>query len=317
MNIVGIGLANIDLVAHVDDDFLSAHNLIKSEASKLNRQSFAVLRKELTNVHIEAGGCAGNTLCGIDKKDIKATFFGKIGNDDYAKIYRNSFKKHRVLFPVQNGDIESSQCAVLVTPDGERSFAYMHGASWTLSPDDIYYEAISQADLVYTEIYAMAFGMQTGLWPTLINHLRKSGRTMALKTVDKEYADLYKNALFSLAEEGILKILIGNKDNLSALAKRDTVEETLNVLGKWKCATLLTDGEKGAHYQYNGIHNHHKVAHINNPENTSGAGDQFVAGFLEKWLFDKPIEDCLQSGENKARSVIMSDSPRPRTTENT
>ena len=312
MNIVGIGLSNIDLIAHVDEEFLSAHKLKKGQARRLESKDFQRLYEGLTDIHVEAGGCAGNTLCGLDKINIKATFFGKIGNDKYAPIYRESFKKYDVLFPVKNADRPSSQCAVLVTPDGERTFAYMRGASWTLSPDDIYFEVIKKADLVYTEIYAMAFGMQTGLWPALINFMRSEGKQMALKTVDTEYADLYKNALFGLAEEGILTLLVGNKDNLCSLARRDTIEEALNALSKWRCGVLLTDGSGGAHYSYQDMRVHHHVSPIENPENTSGAGDQFVAGFLEKSLFGASIDECMQNGEKKARQVIMADAPRPQ-----
>lgn len=310
MHIVGIGLANIDLVSHVGDDFLSKYDLIKGQAKKLLVEEFAALRSELKDIHVEAGGCVGNTLCGLDKTDIKATFFGKIGNDEYAKIYRKSFQDHDVLFPVRSGDIDSSQCAVLVTPDGERTFAYMHGASWTLAPNDLYFESITQADLVYTEVYAMAFGMKTGLWPALVNHLRSKGVKMAMKIVDQEYVDLYRTTIFALAEEGILSLIVGNKDNVCALARRDTIEESLALLRQWKCALLMTDGRNGAYYNSDGHIYQHRVEMIVNPINTSGAGDQFMAGFLEKWLFGKPIDQCMASAEAKAKSVLMCDAPR-------
>lgn len=312
-NIVGIGLSNIDIISHVTDDFLDAHSLSKGQARKLTISHFLQLKADLDSYSIEAGGCAGNTLCGIDKSKIKATFFGKVGNDKYTKTYRNSFKKYDVLFPVQNGDIDSSQCAVLITPDGERSFAYMHGASWQLSPDDLYIETIKNADLIYTEVYAMAFGMQTGLWPLLVNYMRDYKRTMAMKVVDKEYVSLYKTALFGLAEEGLLTLLAGNRDNLCALANRDTIEETLEVLSKWKCKTLLTDGANGAYYTDGDSTYYHPVVKIDRPNNTSGAGDQFVAGFLEKWLFDASIPECMESGYQKAAKILMLDAPRPPT----
>lgn len=311
MNIVGIGLANIDLISHVSEEFLSTHNLIKGQAKRLNSSRFFKLRDQLQDIEIEAGGCVGNTLCGLNKDNIKATFFGKIGNNSYAKNYRQSFQKYDVLYPVKNAKTESSQCAVLITPDGERTFAYIHGASWTLSPSDIYFETIKKSDLVYTEIYAMAFGMQTGLWPSLVNFMRDEEKTMAMKVVDKEYMALYKTALFGLAEEGILTLLVGNKDNLCALANRDNIDEALKALAKWQCAILLTDGANGAYYNDGPDRYHHAVTPIEHPINTSGAGDQFVAGFLEKWVESKPIEICMKSAEQAAYKVLMSDSPRP------
>lgn len=311
MHIVGIGLSNIDLIAHVGDDFLARHDLIKGQAQKLKTSHFLQLREELRDVKIEAGGCVGNTLCGMDKEIVKATFFGKIGNDIYAKTYRKSFQNYDVLFPVENAQSASSQCAVLITPDGERSFAYIHGASWTLSPDDIYFDTLKQADLIYTEIYALAFGMKTGLWPALMNYLRSAKRPMAMKVVDQEYVDLYRMAIFGLAEEGILGLLIGNAANMCRLARRDNIADALSVFKQWKCAVLITDAAGGAYFQDGNIYHHHPVAVIETPINSSGAGDQFMAGFLEGWMTQSPIPAAMKQGEEKARAVLMSDSPRP------
>ncbi len=310
MHIVGIGLANIDLVAHVSDSFLLQFNLEKGQAKKLSKIKFAELRLELPEVQVGAGGCAGNTMSGLCGGDVRATFLGKVGNDEYANIYKQSFIDHRVAFPVLPANEESSQCAVLVTPDGERTFAYMRGASWTLSAEDIDLSIITSSALVYTEIYAIAFGVKTGLWPVLVNHMRSYGKTMALKTVDKEYADLYATALFGLAEEGILSLLIGNADNLCALAKRGTIDETLNVLNKWRCAVLLTDGRRGAYYNDANQRFFHEVRPVEQPLNTSGAGDQFAAGFIEKWVYGRSIQECMDNGAKKARDIIMCDAPR-------
>lgn len=310
MHIVGIGLANIDLVAYISDEFLTEFNLEKGQAKKLSKERFAELRSELSDIRVEAGGCAGNTMSGLYGSDVRATFLGKIGNDEYADIYKQSFIDHHVAFPVLPANKESSQCAVLVTPDGERTFAYMRGASWTLSAEDVDMDIITSSNLVYTEIYAMAFGTRTGLWPTLVNHMRSFKKTMALKTIDKEYADLYGTALFGLAEEGILSLLIGNADNLCALAKRETISEALDVLSNWRCAVLLTDGKRGAYYNKADQRYFREAQTIDSPLNTSGAGDQFAAGFIEYWIHDKPIDDCLANGESKAHEIIMRDTPR-------
>jgi sugar/nucleoside kinase (ribokinase family) len=311
MRIAGIGLANIDLIDHVDDDFLTRHDLIKGQAQKLPYDLFIKLRNELSDIHIEAGGCVGNTLCGIKDNQIDKIMFSKIGHDEYENIYRDGFKEFNVTYDVPAAPTDSSQCLVLITPDGDRTFAYIHGASWTLSSSDIDFEIISRANLIYTEIYAMAFGMQTGLWPSLINRLRDTPIPMVMKVVDREYMNLYRTAIFGLAEEGVLTLLIGNKDNLCGLARRDTIEETLDNLSKWKCAILLTDGADGAYYRSGNTHFYHPVEAIANPENTSGAGDQFVAGFLEKWLDNKSIPACMENAEQSARQVLMNDAPRP------
>ncbi len=311
MDVIGIGLANIDLVAHVSDGFLTRYNLVKGQATKLGDLDFGRLRADLPAFDAVAGGCAANTLCGLANAGYVTRFYGKTGNDAFDSVYRTGFRPYNVAYDVTPAPRESSQCAVLITPDGERTFAYSSGASWDLTADDLDLAEIDRAALVYAEIYAMAFGGKKAIWPHLMNHLRKSRVPLVMKIMDREYAALYRNALFALAEEGILTLVIGNTDNLPALVGKHDVDETLEEFKKWSCMALMTRGGRGADFVNGNLHIRHRAAPIENVRNTSGAGDQFAAGFLETFLQQLPVEVCLKRAERRALEIVMYDSPRP------
>lgn len=314
MDVIGIGLANIDLVAHVGDAFLFKYNLIKGQATKVGDLDFGRLRAELENFDAVAGGCAANTLCGLANAGFETRFYGKTGNDPFDSVFRAGFRPYNVAFDVPSAARESSQCAVLITPDGERTFAYCSGASWDLAAEDIAPADLALSALVYAEIYAMAFGPKgKSLWPHMINQLRASFVPLAIKVMDREYAALYRSALFALAEEGILTLIIGNTDNLPALAGKTEIDDTINEFKKWSCMVLMTRGSKGADFINGADHIHHTPTLIENAFNTSGAGDQFAAGFLEGFLTGLEIHDCLKLAERRAVEILMYDSPRPPT----
>jgi sugar/nucleoside kinase (ribokinase family) len=46
---------------------------------------------------------------------------------------------------------------------------------------------------------------------------------------------------------------------------------------------------------------------------TTGAGDQFAAGFLSGFAKDEPLENCLRRGAIAAAEVISHYGPRPET----
>lgn len=311
MDVLGIGLANIDLVAHVMDSFLERYKLEKGQAKKLDDLEFGRLRGDLPSFRAAAGGCAANTLCGLSSAGLKTRFYGKIGSDSFESLYRASFRHYGVEYKVKASGEESSQCAVLVSPDGNRSFAYTQGASWQLSCDDFDFQDIWSARFVYAEIYTMEFGKVGSVWPFLINHLRQSKTPLILKVIDREYARLYSRALFALAEEGILMMIVGNGDNLPALVGKETAEEAAREFQKWSCAVLVTDGAENIHYICKNIHVEQKPIPVHTPGNTSGAGDQFVAGYIEGMLSELSLQDRLGLAERRAKEILMQDAPRP------
>jgi sugar/nucleoside kinase (ribokinase family) len=312
MDVVGIGLANIDLVAHVGDALLFKYNLIKGQATKIADLNFGRLRAELESFDAVAGGCAANTICGLANAGFETRFYGKTGNDAFDSVFRGGFRPYGVAYDVKPATRESSQCAVLITPDGERTFAYCSGASWDLVAEDLDLAELGDTALVYAEIYAMAFGQKgNSLWPHLINHLRATGVPLAIKVMDREYAALYRGALFALAEEGILNLIVGNADNLPALAGKTELDEAIEEFKKRACMVLLTRGSKGADFINGGTYLRHTPSIIENVLNTSGAGDQFAAGFLEGFLTGLEIHDCLNLAERRAVEILMYDSPRP------
>lgn len=69
---------------------------------------------------------------------------------------------------------KSSQCAVLVTPDGERSFAYMDGASWDLSPSDLDMDALKSCRMIVNEIYMFGFGAGSDLPRAVVESVQQT-----------------------------------------------------------------------------------------------------------------------------------------------
>ena len=83
MDVVGIGLANIDLIAHVDDQFLARYHLAKGQPTKIADLDFGRLRAELPAFDAVAGGCAANTMCGLANAGFATRFYGKTGSDPF------------------------------------------------------------------------------------------------------------------------------------------------------------------------------------------------------------------------------------------
>ncbi len=310
-DVIGIGLANIDLVAHVKDDFLTRHKIPKGGAKKCDDLSFARLRSDLENFDAIPGGCAANTLCGLAATGVSTRFYGKIGSDSFESLYRASFGEYTVNYDVEGSSQESSQCAVLVTPDGERSFAYTHGASWDLSAGDLDVEALKKAAMICTEVYLFEFGSNQDAAKLVFDAAAKNDVPLVMKMMDQDFGRRYAQKIKALSEAGVLSLLVGNHENLPSLTGSANFKDALNEFKSWKCDVLMTANKGGAYYVNGGEVSQHFIAPVENPKNTTGAGDQFLAGFLLGRLDGKPPAECMEFGAASARTILMHDTARP------
>ena len=311
METICIGLDNIDLVAHVQDDFLIRHKIAKGAPKKFDDLSFARLRAGLPAYDAIPGGCAANTVCGMAAYGMSTRFYGKIGEDSFESLYRASFADYTVAYDVMAGSDESSQCAVLVTPDGERSFAYTHGASWDLRADDLDSDALAAAKLIVSEIYMFEFGHNADVAKLVFDTAQQSRTPLVMKVMDQEFGKRYTQKIHALGEAGILDLLVGNHENLPSLTGGGTLDDTLTALKDWHCDVLLTANTGGAYVITNGKVTHYPVEPVKNPRNTTGAGDQFLAGFLMGRADGKAPEQCVDFAASCARAILMHDTARP------
>lgn len=312
MSVVGIGLANIDLMAHVEETFLSEHGIKKGLAQKVDDLVFGRIRAAL-DFHAIPGGCAANTICGLSAVGVPSRFYGKIGADSFESLYRASFQDYMVAFDVVAGAQESSQCAVLVTPDGERSFAYTHGAAWDLKPEDLSAESIARASMIYAEVYLFEFGSNKDTARFVFENAAASNVPVVMKVMDDDFGRRYAQKIRELARAGVVSLLIGNHENLPFVVGERRLEAALEAFKEWSPSSevLLTANRDGAYFISGGMVQHFPVEVLEKPKNTTGAGDQFVAGFLAAKLEGKPVGECMARAAAHARMILAHDMARP------
>jgi sugar/nucleoside kinase (ribokinase family) len=72
----------------------------------------------------------------------------------------------------------------------------------------------------------------------------------------------------------------------------------------------MTTGAEGAYYFHGKSVAHQPAQKITHVIDTTGAGDNFAAGFLDQYLLNKTIEEALAQGNARAAEVIQQLGPR-------
>src|SRR5205085_5945075 len=130
IDVVGIGNAIVDVIAHADDEFLAGQSLAKGTMTLIDAPRAEALY-QLMGPAIEAsGGSAGNTMAGLASLGGKGAYIGKIRDDFLGQVFRHDITAIGVRFetPAAIDGPGTARCLILVTPDGPRTMNTYLGA---------------------------------------------------------------------------------------------------------------------------------------------------------------------------------------------
>ncbi|MBM3573939.1 MAG: adenosine kinase, partial [Alphaproteobacteria bacterium] len=203
LDVVGIGNAIVDVIAHADDAFLRQHKLTKGAMTLIG----AVRAESLYAVMgpgIEcSGGSAGNTMAGFASLGGRGAYIGKVRDDQLGQVFRHDIRAAGVAFdtsPTKNG-APTARCLILVTPDAQRTMNTYLGACIELGPEDIDPFVIGAAQVTYLEGYLWDPPRAKEAFRKAAELAHAAGRKVALTLSDafcverhrSEFRDLVRN----------------------------------------------------------------------------------------------------------------------------
>jgi sugar/nucleoside kinase (ribokinase family) len=123
----------------------------------------------------------------------------------------------------------------------------------------------------------------------------------------------YRDEFLELLRGGDLDILFANEEEAKSLFETETFDQVLQHTREWGGIAALTRSEKGC--VVTGGSEVHVVdaAPVTKVIDTTGAGDQFAAGFLYGLTRGRSLADCGRLGGLAAAEVISHYGARPET----
>jgi len=304
--ILGIGNAIVDVLARVDNDFLSKKNLIKGSMKLINKFEFEDLKKNLKIEKIEAGGSVANTMSGIAYLKGRASFIGKINSDNFGDIYRKSLEDINVEFPYieKTENLSTGASIILITPDSERTMCTYLGISSHLSANDVNENNITNHEMIFLEGYLWDKGKSEKMFKNTINIAKKNKVKIAMSLSDIFCVKRHKEDFYNLLKND-LDILIGNENEINELTSKKNLLDSINQLKKFDKLIIITRSEHGSvAIKDNEIINCESIK-VNKILDLTGAGDLFAAGFLKEYLDKSEIKKCLKTGSILASQIIQ------------
>ena len=311
-DVAAIGNAIVDVIAPADEAFLARQDLAKGAMMLIEQGRADALYAQMAAGIETSGGSAGNTVAGVASFGGKAAFIGKVAGDELGDIFAHDIRAIGAHFdtPALSGGPATGRCLVNVTPDGERTMCTFLGAAIELTPADVTPAVIEGAQILYLEGYLFdppearrAFAKAAGL-------AHGAGRRIALSLSDGFVVDRHRHALMAFIDAQV-DILFANDVELCSLFQTADFEAAAAALRPRVRIAALTRGAAGS-VVLNGEADHTiAVQPVAAVVDTTGAGDQYAAGFLFGLAAGKSLDVCGRLGSLAASEVISHYGPRP------
>lgn len=313
-DVIAMGNAIVDVIAAVDDGFLLKHNIAKGIMTLVDEYRANQLYHAFAERREIAGGSAANTMAGLASLGARGIFVGKVKSDRLGESFSASMKDIGVRFatPFASDGPPTACCLVAVAPDGQRSMNTHLGASRELGPDDIDIAEIASADILYIEGYLWDTESAKAASRKAIAVAKDAGTRVAFTLSDPFCVGRYREEFLELMEND-LDVLFANEDEAKALFEVEAFDEVLQHLGPWSGIAALTRSAKGCVVTGGGEVHVIDAAPVTRVIDTTGAGDQFAAGFLFGLCRDKSLGTSGKLGVLAAAEIISHYGARPET----
>jgi sugar/nucleoside kinase (ribokinase family) len=312
IDVLGIGNALVDVLCHVDEEFIGAHDLEKGSMTLIDTDRAESLYEAMGASIEMSGGSAGNTIAGIASFGGSAAYLGRVFDDQLGTVFAHDLRASGVVFrcaPATDGP-PTGRCLIVVTPDAQRTMNTYLGSSEHFGPEHIDLELVAAAKVTYLEGYLFDRPPSQEAYWKASQAAHDNGRRVSLTLSDTFCVERHRGAWRDLVADQV-DILFANEHEAMALYEVDTFEEALAAARADVEIAAITCGARGS-VVARGNEVEEVAAHpVEHVVDTTGAGDLYAAGFLFGFTHDRSIADCGRLGSVAASAVIGHLGPRP------
>src|SRR5215472_3571914 len=311
-DLLGIGNAIVDVVAQVDDTFLSRHDMHKGAMTLIDSETAETLYAAMPPGQESSGGSAANTCAVAAALGSRVAYLGKVANDQLGNVFRHDMTATGVHFPSSPlyGGAPTARCLIVVTPDGQRTMHTYLGACVAFDEPDVAEALVADAAVTYLEGYLFDPPAAQRAFRRAAAAAHASGRQVALSLSDAFCVDRHRAAFLALVEQDV-DILFANEAEVTALYEENSFEAAAERARADVSLAALTRSEAGSLI----LRGSETVEIAPAPArvvDTTGAGDAYAAGFLAGFTAGKPLPVCGRLASIAAAEVISHFGARPQ-----
>lgn len=313
LDVIGVGNAIVDVIAHADDAFLAAHAIAKGGMTLIDEAAARSIYEAMAPGVEISGGSAANTIACLASLGGRGGFIGKVADDTLGEFFRHDLRAAGVEFdtaPLAGGPA-TARSLINVSADAQRSMSTFLGAATELAAADVDERQVARAAIAYFEGYLFEMPRAREAFVKACRIAAAAGRKTAITLSDSGCVDRQHTA-FAQFIGAHVDILLANEREAETLFETDDLNEIAERARRLCPLTAVTRSEKGSLLIPRGG-DVVEIAAVK-PErlvDTTGAGDAYAAGLLFGLARDFDLARCGALASLAAAEVIGHFGARP------
>ena len=306
VQLLGISNAIVDILAHIEDDFLEKIGAVPGSMTLIDQQRARDIYAMMGPATEMSGGSVANTIAGFANLGGSTAYIGRVKADQLGAIFNHDMRSLGVdvrLKPGKDG-APTARSHILISADGQRTMQTYLGACTELGVDDITPATVGTPRAILIEGYVWDLPEGPALTQKAMDIAAKNGTAVALSLSDSFCVDRHRES-FTKAIQNSVDIVVADEDEVAALVQTEDFKDTLAALDEYDNLFAITRSEKGSVI----VHGEEKFVQAATPVDkvidTTGAGDAYTAGFLYGWVNDYSLAECARLGTFCGTTVIQ------------
>ncbi|MDZ4362262.1 adenosine kinase [Brevundimonas sp.] len=311
-DVCAVGNAIVDVLAPSEPAFLEAQGLTPGSMQLVDEDQSAALYDAMAAGVEASGGSAGNTVAGIGSFGGRAAYIGKVAPDTLGEVFTHDIRAAGVAFdtaPLVDGP-GTGRCLINVTADGQRTMCTFLGAANQLGVADIDPALIGDSAIVYLEGYLFDPAPARAAFEAAAAAAHAAGRKVAITLSDTFVVARWRTELLAFIEASA-DIVLANEGELTALFETDASDAAAHRLAALVEIAAVTRGAEGSVVIAGDQRVVVPAVQGVTVVDTTGAGDQYAAGFLLGLARGLDHAQSGALGSLAAAEVIAHWGPRP------
>jgi len=305
IKLLGISNAIVDVLSHVDDDFLNKIGAPAGSMTLIDEDRAHEIYDMMGPATEMSGGSVANTVAGFANLGGTAAYIGRVNDDQLGEIFVHDMRSLGVDVRLAPGAISpTARCHVLISRDGQRTMQTYLGACTELSVADVTGDTVGTPAVILLEGYVWDIAEGPALASTAIRIAKANGSKVALSLSDSFCVERHRDAFHDAVLNGV-DIVVADEDEVNALLQTDSFEETMSALDDYDNLFAMTRSEKGSVIRHGSETVVQQATPVETIVDTTGAGDAYTAGFLYGWTHGKSLRESAEIGTFCATRVIQ------------
>ena len=313
LDVFGVGNALVDILAFVEEDFITKHCLQKSGMTLMDAQTQGNILHDLehTSLQMRSGGSAANSMIAIAQSGGTGIFVAKVASDPNGELYRQDMLESKIEFNVLPASMvngPTGTCVVLTTPDAERTMCTNLGVSVNLSASDIDVEQIRRCKYSYLEGYLWSAPDAKQACIQAMEESKREKVGVCFTFSDQFLVDMFADDFRQLVSN-YCDVLFCNADEARSFCGIESLAECATKIGELVETAFITNNKEGCLV----VNNKQMISVPGFPVkaiDTVGAGDAFAGGVLFGITHGFSLTQAARWGNYLASEVVKIQGPR-------